>query len=350
MIKLRTHIISQTAVFLALGIGLVLGSTFLDRTFVDALDAQVKSLNGRLEDRTAEVKSLNAVLDQEALTDAAIQTAHLERLLAGRLADTEVVVVANRGVDAEQVARTIEVLQAADAEIPAVLWLTDQWNANDPKRVATIAAGLGIDETDDPQQVIAAAAGQLASALAGPMPTKADPVTTTGVTTATAPDAAVTTSTIAPTPDPEEVLGQLADVDLVEPEAAPSGDLAAPAPEALILYITGEGSELNPKTAYVPVASALVATNPGRVLLAETRATRSLAELAGDAKAPARGSSLTTVRDLNSLAGQVSTLDGLETPVGKLAAVAALVELGEGKTGNYGLAKGVDSVLPEVGG
>ena len=48
MIKLRTHIISLTAVFLALGIGLMLGSTFLDRTFVDALDAQVKSLNGRL--------------------------------------------------------------------------------------------------------------------------------------------------------------------------------------------------------------------------------------------------------------------------------------------------------------
>ena len=63
MIKLRTHIISLTAVFLALGIGLMLGSTFLDRTFVDALDAQVKSLNGRLEDRTAEVKSLTEVLE-----------------------------------------------------------------------------------------------------------------------------------------------------------------------------------------------------------------------------------------------------------------------------------------------
>ena len=50
------------------------------------------------------------------------------------------------------------------------------------------------------------------------------------------------------------------------------------------------------------------------------------------------------------MAGQVSTLDGLESPVGKIAAVAALVELGVGKTGDYGLAEGTDALLPEVGG
>ena len=51
MIKLRTHIISLTAVFLALGIGLMLGSTFLDRTFVDALDAQVVSAATKVMER-----------------------------------------------------------------------------------------------------------------------------------------------------------------------------------------------------------------------------------------------------------------------------------------------------------
>ena len=50
-------------------------------------------------------------------------------------------------------------------------------------------------------------------------------------------------------------------------------------------------------------------------------------------------------RDLTALAGQVSTLDGLETHLGKVAAVAALMELAEGKTGNYGMAQGVDPVL-----
>ncbi len=41
MINLRYHIISITAVFLALGIGLTLGSTFLDRVTVDTLESQL---------------------------------------------------------------------------------------------------------------------------------------------------------------------------------------------------------------------------------------------------------------------------------------------------------------------
>ena len=367
MIKLRTHIISLTAVFLALGIGLMLGSTFLDRTFVDALDAQVKSLNGRLEDRTAEVKSLTEVLDEQTLSEAAIQPAHLERLLAGRLSGSEVVILANRGVDSDQVARTVAVLQAAGAEIPAVLWLTDRWNPADPKTSVEIADSLGLVGADDPQQVTVAAADLLATALAGP--TRAtNPTATTAKTTATTtgggaapgeptaappsttptPSSSATTTTLPP--EPEDVLAALAKADLIEPEAAPAGNLSAPAPEALIMYITGEGSVLKPKEAFVPVSTALAATSPGRVLLAETRTTRSLAELATDEDVAARGASLEAARDLTALAGQVSTLDGLETPLGKVAAVAALMELAEGKTGNYGMAKGVDSVLPEVGG
>ena len=40
MINLRYHIVSITAVFLALGIGLTLGSTFLDRVTVDRFAAE----------------------------------------------------------------------------------------------------------------------------------------------------------------------------------------------------------------------------------------------------------------------------------------------------------------------
>ena len=44
MINLRYHIVSLTAVFLAIGIGLTLGSTFLDRATVDNLNGQLDSL------------------------------------------------------------------------------------------------------------------------------------------------------------------------------------------------------------------------------------------------------------------------------------------------------------------
>ena len=382
MIKLRTHIISLTAVFLALGIGLVLGSTFLDRTFVDALDAQVRRLNDRVDQRTEEVEALNRVINEQTLTEEAAADAGYEQLLAGQLTDAQVVVLANRGIDEDQVNRTVEVLQAADAEVPAVVWLTDRWNPTDPQRSAEIAESLDFDTTD-PAQVTAEAAAMLGLALAGPTPATNAPATTAPATTApattapatnapatnapsttaqgdpttTAPtDGAASTSTTGISPGttvaldagPEELLKRLTDAELIEQEAAPAGNLSVPGPEALIVSITGEGSSLDPKKAYLPIVTELVSFNPGRVLVAETRNTRTIQAEATEDDVPVRGAALEVVRSDDALRGQSSTLDGLEGPLGKAAVVVALMELREGKTGDYGLAAGTDGPVPSI--
>ena len=49
MINIRYHIVSITAVFLALGIGVALGSTFLDRATVDLLDRNIRSAENRIQ-------------------------------------------------------------------------------------------------------------------------------------------------------------------------------------------------------------------------------------------------------------------------------------------------------------
>ena len=362
MIKLRTHIISLTAVFLALGIGLVLGSTFLDRTFVDALDAQVRRLNDRVDQRTEEVEALNRVIDEQTLTEEAAADAGYEQLLAGQLTDAQVVVLANRGIDEDQVDRTVEVLQAADAEVPAVVWLTDRWNPTDPQRSIEIAESLDL-ETTDPAQVTAEAAAMLGLALAGPTPatnapaTNAPSTTAQGDPTTTAPtDGAASTSTTGISPGttvaldagPEELLDRLTDAELIEQEAAPAGNLSVPGPEALIVSITGEGSSLDPKKAYLPIVTELVSFNPGRVLVAETRNTRTIQAEATEDDVPVRGAALEVVRSDDALRGQSSTLDGLESPLGKAAVVVALMELREGKTGDYGLAAGTDGPVPSI--
>lgn len=362
MIKLRTHIISLTAVFLALGIGLVLGSTFLDRTFVDALDAQVRRLNDRVDQRTEEVEALNRVINEQTLTEEAAADAGYEQLLAGQLTDAQVVVLANRGIDEDQVNRTVEVLQAADAEVPAVVWLTDRWNPTDPQRSIEIAESLDL-ETTDPAQVTAEAAAMLGLALAGPTPatnapaTNAPSTTAQGDPTTTAPtDGAASTSTTGISPGttvaldagPEELLDRLTDAELIEQEAAPAGNLSVPGPEALIVSITGEGSSLDPKKAYLPIVTELVSFNPGRVLVAETRNTRTIQAEATEDDVPVRGAALEVVRSDDALRGQSSTLDGLEGPLGKAAVVVALMELREGKTGDYGLAAGTDGPVPSI--
>ena len=45
MLNLRYHIVSVVAVFLALGIGLALGSTFVDSILVNELEDQVNQLD-----------------------------------------------------------------------------------------------------------------------------------------------------------------------------------------------------------------------------------------------------------------------------------------------------------------
>ena len=53
MINIRYHIVSITAVFLALGIGVALGSTFLDRVTVNVLDDQISSAENRIRETNA---------------------------------------------------------------------------------------------------------------------------------------------------------------------------------------------------------------------------------------------------------------------------------------------------------
>ena len=59
MINLRYHIISIVAVFLALGIGLALGSTFVDTILVNELEDQVNEFEA---DREEAVKQKDAAV------------------------------------------------------------------------------------------------------------------------------------------------------------------------------------------------------------------------------------------------------------------------------------------------
>ena len=50
MINLRYHIVSLTAVFLALAIGVLLGGTYLDKYTVDQLDQSITNAEERIRE------------------------------------------------------------------------------------------------------------------------------------------------------------------------------------------------------------------------------------------------------------------------------------------------------------
>src|SRR5690606_29453864 len=110
------HIVSLTAVFLAIGIGLTLGSTFLDRATVENLNGQLENLETRLGERDERI----GVLEDDLTEAEALQSALDEQgagLLAGRLDDVPVVVIASAGVDQDDVDGAVESLQTAGAAV-----------------------------------------------------------------------------------------------------------------------------------------------------------------------------------------------------------------------------------------
>ena len=88
MINLRYHIISIVAVFLALGIGLALGSTFVDTILVNELEDQVNEFEADREEavkqKDAAVAAQDAALEakNEIQSEAAVQLEHHQTKLA----------------------------------------------------------------------------------------------------------------------------------------------------------------------------------------------------------------------------------------------------------------------------
>ncbi|HAS13454.1 MAG TPA: hypothetical protein DCS55_23575, partial [Acidimicrobiaceae bacterium] len=141
MINLRYHIVSLTAVFLAIGIGLTLGSTFLDRATVENLNGQLENLETRLGDRDEQIE----LLEDELAEAEALQSALDEQgagLLAGRLDAVPVVVMASAGVDDADVDGAVESLQAAGADVLGEWWLTERLLLAEEADIDDLAAVL----------------------------------------------------------------------------------------------------------------------------------------------------------------------------------------------------------------
>src|SRR5215204_6057968 len=98
MINLRFHIVSITAVFLALAIGIFMGTSLLQRATVDSLKAGQRSLESKIEQRQRENTAYRDALATADDVAANFGDDVLADAVAGRL-DDSVLVVASRGID-----------------------------------------------------------------------------------------------------------------------------------------------------------------------------------------------------------------------------------------------------------
>lgn len=310
MISFRFHLVSIVAVFLALAVGIVVGSTVIDRAIVNGLRSRVDEVSANLDERQAANDELNAEVDQLSgwITEAGPFS------VTNRLRGTHTVVVVDRGVDQGPVDRAIELLESAGSVVRGQLTVDDSWLLEDDELAAGVAEAVGLDPDDPVEDVQAAAADALVTELAGPAPsTDADP------------DEGEPTD-----------LAELTALDVVDYEAFDDSDPARAA-RVQVLVVTGPESDLG-GPAHTEHFAVAAAESTGGVVVAEV-----WAELEDG---PDRADSLAPILGSPTLYAEVATVDDLDLVQGPATTVLTLAAARAGAVGHYGVGDGAEAAAP----
>ena len=307
MINFRYHVVSITSVFLALAIGLVLGTTALNGPVANDLNSRVtdlrqtnSQLRGQVADLETQVRGRDGFVKQVAPT-----------LLGGRLAGKRVLVVTLPGAAADQQKGVAAMLQQAGATVTGTVGFTEAFV--DPARS---------DEVID-----------LATRLVPPG-VSGLPANNNGTETAAALFGRVFSSGRAGVTDANRtaLLSGFGQLNLVD-----AGSNVGPADSVVVVAGTPfTGSDADRRNANVlAVVTQLAAAFPRDVLAGPTAA--------------GKGNVVTAVRGDSTLAAHISTVDTVASAEGQLAAALALAEAyAGGKAGHYGAGNGAVAPVPTL--
>jgi len=315
MINLRYHIVSLVAVFLALALGIVMGSTVIDKAIVDELRDRVDSVSDRAARTDGENRALRGRLD---LMDGFANEAR-DQLVLGRLRNIPVLVVTVQGVDRKPVEAVRDTLAAAQAVPAGTLLFTNKLRLDNENDTRALAAVLNTSPAQLPETIRRLALTRLAAMLEG---SSADggllPALAAGgfVGYEPPPPATTTTTTIG--------LGSF------------------PVSNLRILLVSGAGAEVGDDRLAVPFAQSLVAQAP------TVQGSRLVAAESGQDTPGGRAVFVGPLRVDTTVSTKLSTVDNLESPIGQAAAVLALDDLDVARLGSYGVGPGAQRLLPSL--
>jgi hypothetical protein len=389
MVDFRYHIVSIVAIFLALAVGIVLGAGPLKTTS----DAQLKKQVGDLRTSTRTL--------QGSLSQAQAEVQFLDRfgaqaapgLLSNRLAGLKVAVVSLPGADSALAADVVASLKQANATVTVQATITSSWT--DPGHQAALAAALATAEstaspmpsgaivstpqvtrsgspipspaTSSQLQSASAtvysdvatelAAGLLTSAATPPAAVPAATVSPAGAAGSTAPSAGIRRPTVGTTTRPGAAVS-------IPPTTTLSSSAVADRTVTALEYggfltLSAAVPRAHPTLAVIIAADPpATATDTSRAANAELatlanalRAGSDGTVLAGSAASAGDGGLLALVRASRPTAGELSTVDSVDTVVGRIAVPLALVQQqSDGQVGQYGSVGSTNGPLPPVNG
>jgi hypothetical protein len=334
MISFRFHIVSLTAVMLALGIGLVLGTTFLDDATVNTLKNQLSDLERSLDAAGDRNTRQQHQIDSYSHETAALDEQVGERLFANQLADVPVLVVATRGVDSDRVDEVTRAFRQANANLIGTWWLTGKLALDDDNQVSDLGNALQLS-TDDTDRLRDNLAGQLGDVLFAASDAGRDDLQGLAGPAQTA--------------DGEPaVMARLRDGGFIEyqmPEGADGDVIVLPASGLRVVFVGGPGADLSPEQIVLPILVELAQDGPVPAIAVEPSI-----EASSDGEDPVP-SLVVDVREDDDLSQRVSTVDDLDRVSGVVATVLAVSDAdadpGPPVVGHYGLGDGT-RLLPPV--
>jgi len=307
VINFRYHVVSLTAVFLALAIGLIVGTAALNGPLSDELKHQVNQLSAQNKQYRGQVDLLNADVAQreQFATEVAPQ------LLANKLAGKSVLVVSMQQSNT-YVDDMIHDLQLAGAKVTGKMEVSDDF----------------VKPANNESLLQLASQANLTLDIPG-LPTNSN-----GVETASALLAAVLLNHTPPVQAlaRKSVLSAYEDQHMITTD----GDVTGPA-DAVILLATPP---------YTDEDAAAENQNTVTMIDQFDEAGHIVVGAAGSA---GQGNVIGAVTGDASLSKTVSTVDNINTPQGQIAAALALTEqIDFDRTGHYGVASSAASLLPTL--
>jgi Copper transport outer membrane protein, MctB len=303
VISFRYHLVSIIAVFLALSLGIVVGTTALNGPITADLRRQVDSLKQDRATLAGQVNSLQGqVADAERFADS-----YGGQIVKGSLTGKNALMIGLPGAETSTKDAIAKQIAAAGGKVTGRIQITTDYV--DPKRASDITSltvsthplGLVLPNTDD--------AGALGGAL------MAYVLVGKGQQT-----------------DVQQVLAGFASLHMVKVESA---DNVTPA--TLIVLVTSGG---------LPQGDAGGKTQ--LALITELQRVGAKLVVAGDTESASSHGVVGLVRNDDTDKGTVSTVDNADSSLGQVSTVLAMASADASQFGHYGTVKGVDALFPTL--
>ncbi|MBW3649678.1 MAG: copper transporter [Actinobacteria bacterium] len=310
MVNFRFHLVSLTAVFLALAAGITIGAGVVDRATVDRIERQLAQVEANRRQTNAENDQLAGDLSRWGRFSEEAGNAMVE----GRLQGVGVFLIAVRGVDRKPIEGFTGSLRAAGATVEGTLWFTAKWLLAEEQDLRQLSGLLDVAPTTPPDDLRAGALARMTTAWGAG--------------------------------DGGTFIVALRDAAFVEfePPAVPVAPLAQlPAANAVFVVISSDGAEVPDAELAHPLVAGLVAAGV-RVVAAQPVPP----PLPPSQRKPPAPDFVSVLRGDRDLAPRLSTVDNLDDYRGRIAAVLAIQGASQGRSGHYGFGPGAERVLPEV--